>query len=97
MMITMQISMTVPVEAETVWAQLRREAHAAYPQQPGFMGARVLRDCDRPAHYVMQSDWATRVDADRAVRAVGMPWRTRALGLEDRDFRVTYFETIDPL
>jgi hypothetical protein len=45
----------------------------------------------------MQSDWETRADADRAVRTVGMPWRTRGLGLDDRAIRVTYFDTIDPL
>ena len=96
-MITMQVSMTVPAGTETTWEQLRREAHRAYPQQPGFLGARVLHDCDHPAHYVMQSDWETRADADRAVRTVGMPWRTRGLGLDDRAIRVTYFDTIDPL
>jgi quinol monooxygenase YgiN len=96
-MITMQVSMTVPPGSEEAWEEARRYAHSQYPRQPGFRGARVLRDCDHPNRYVMQSDWDSRADADHAVRTVAMPWLTRGLDLNADAFAVAYFETVHPL
>ena len=90
-MIIMQVSMTVPAGSE---GALER---GQYQRQPGFRGARVLRDCDHPNRYVMQSDWDSRADADHAVRAVAMPWLTRGLDLNADAFAVAYFETVHPL
>ena len=89
--------MRVPQGGEEEWAEMRRYAHTHYAQQPGFGGARVLRERGHPNHCIMQSDWDSRDECDHAVRAVGMPWLTRGLNLQPDDFTATYFETIDPL
>lgn len=79
-MITRMTTIEVAPERAAEWEDMWHRVHAVYRQHPGFRGARLLRNADRPGYYVLQTEWEERAHANEALRIAGMTWIARGLG-----------------
>ena len=80
-MVTMLMTVLVAPERAAEWEQGWNAALAFARRQDGFRAMRLLRDVTQPGHYVVLSEWVSREDHDRFVRASGLYWLDRAVEL----------------